>query len=226
MNTTKTSKLFNVLTTVALALGLSVSLSACQVQDEKKNTQETESVILKRFHARPGFEPAELSEAMEDENFLVDVEIKDAANATVKIENRTNKSLAVRMPLAYSLVPATADEEPNAGFVGGFGRDVGGGVFGGRHENDGSGGGILCRPAVLNIPQGCSGELQLKIFYPGISEPDLLALEDCKLASINKLSKDKKIFDMCRWLANGGISQEDAQARAIERAKLHNDDSK
>ena len=226
MTTTKMPHYFKI--AIAFALGLTApSFAGNQLQKEiSRNTQEDSSSISKRFHPKKDFETVELFEAMEDEDFQVVVEVTDAANAVMRIENGTNKSLAVHMPLAFSLVPATTDDGADVGFVGGFGRDIGGGCFGGRHENDGSGGGILCKQAYLNIPPECSGELQLQIFYPGNRAPDSKSIENFKLAPINTLTTDRKIFDMCRWLANGGITQEDVQARALARAKTLNGNTK
>ncbi len=198
------------------------------VREKRMNT------ISKTQTPAEGFSTVELFEAMAGSEIKVIIRTKDAANANLIIENTSDKPLAIVMPAAFSAVPVMRQiggvgGGQGGGFGGGGqgggiggggqqggGQGVGGGVgggqqgggFGGGQQGGGGGGGVF------NIPPGRVGKASFKTFCLEEGKPEPRSRIEYRIQPLADLNSDPKIFEMCRMLANGEVTQPIAQAAA------------
>ncbi len=99
------------------------------------------------------------------------------------------------------------------GGQGGGGFGGGGGGCGGGRGGGGRGGGGLGGGA-FNIPPGRVGKAQFKTFCLEHGKTDPRPQMKYTLAPIEVLSKDPKVFELCRMIANDELTQNVAQASA------------
>lgn len=195
----------------SIAFVAAISLaSSSYAQDQTDETVQEESprqklvtkkrlnTIAKTQSPVEGFSSVELFQAMDHGQIKVIVRNKDAANANLIVENKSDKPLAIRMPLAFSCVPVM--RQGGAGAPG-MGGGMGGGGMGG-------GGGFF------NIPPGRVGKTSLKTFCLEEGKPDPRSRIEYRIQPLTDLNSDPKIFEMCRMLANDEIAQPVAQAAA------------
>jgi hypothetical protein len=139
----------------SIAFVAAISLaSSSYAQDQTDETVQEESprqklvtkkrlnTIAKTQSPVEGFSSVELFQAMDHGQIKVIVRNKDAANANLIVENKSDKPLAIRMPLAFSCVPVMRQGGAGAPGMGGGmgGGGMGGGGFGGGGMGGGMGG--------------------------------------------------------------------------------------
>jgi hypothetical protein len=113
-------------------------------------TKKRLNTIAKTQSPVKGFSTVDLFQAMDHGEIKVIIRNKDAADANLIIENKSDKPLAIRMPAAFSCVPVMRQGGAGAPGLGGgggmggggFGGGQGGGGFGGGGGNQGTGGGF------------------------------------------------------------------------------------
>ena len=159
---------------------------------QKLVTQKRLNTIAKTQSPVEGFSSVDLFQAMDHGEIEVIIRNKDAANANLIVENKTDKPLAIRMPAAFSCVPVM--RQGGAGAPG-MGGGMGGGGF-------------------FNIPPGRVGKTSLKTFCLEEGKPDPRSRIEYRIQPLTDLNSDPKIFEMCRMLANDEIAQPVAQAAA------------
>ena len=221
----------------SIAFVAAISLaSSSYAQDQTDETVQEESprqklvtkkrlnTIAKTQSPVEGFSSVELFQAMDHGQIKVIVRNKDAANANLIVENKSDKPLAIRMPLAFSCVPVMRQGGAGAPGMGGGmgGGGMGGGGFGGGGfggggmggMNQGVGGGMGGGGGFFNIPPGRVGKTSLKTFCLEEGKPDPRSRIEYRIQPLTDLNSDPKIFEMCRMLANDEIAQPVAQAAA------------
>ncbi len=117
---------------------------------QKLVTKKRLNTIAKTQSPVEGFSSVDLFQAMDHGEIKVIIRNKDAANANLIVENKTDKPLAIRMPPAFSCVPVMRQGGAGAPGMGGGGMGgggfggggMGGGGFGGGGGNQGVGGGF------------------------------------------------------------------------------------
>jgi len=117
---------------------------------QKLVTKKRLNTIAKTQSPVKGFSSVDLFQAMDHGEIEVIIRNKDAANANLIVENKTDKPLAIRMPAAFSCVPVMRQGGAGAPGMGGGGMGgggfggggMGGGGFGGGGGNQGVGGGF------------------------------------------------------------------------------------
>ena len=166
---------------------------------QKLVTKKRLNTIAKTQSPVEGFSTVDLFQAMDHGEIEVIIRNKDAADANLIVENKTDKPLAIRMPAAFSCVPVM--RQGGAGAPGMGGGGMGGGGFGG-------GGGFF------NIPPGRVGKTSLKTFCLEEGKKDPRSRIEYRIQPLTDLNSDPKIFEMCRMLANDEIAQPVAQAAA------------
>ena len=159
---------------------------------QKLVTQKRLNTIAKTQSPVEGFSSVDLFQAMDHGEIEVIIRNKDAANANLIVENKTDKPLAIRMPAAFSCVPVM--RQGGAGAPG-MGGGMGGGGF-------------------FNILPGRVGKTSLKTFCLEEGKPDPRSRIEYRIQPLTDLNSDPKIFEMCRMLANDEIAQPVAQAAA------------
>jgi hypothetical protein len=188
-------------------------------------TKKRLNTIAKTQSPVKGFSTVDLFQAMDHGEIKVIIRNKDAADANLIIENKSDKPLAIRMPAAFSCVPVMRQGGAGAPGLGGgggmggggFGGGQGGGGFGGGGQGgggfggggQGGGGG-----GFFNIPPGRVGKTSLKTFCLEEGKPDPRSRIEYRIQPLSDLNSDPKIFEMCRMLANDEIAQPVAQAAA------------
>ena len=207
-----------------------------------RQSEKRMSRIWKTQSPVEGFEPVEMFEAMDSGKVKVIIKCKSAADANVMVTNDTDKPLAIQMPPAFAAVPALAQiggggfgggGRGGGGFGGGGGgfgggggnQGVGGGFGGGGRGGGGFGGGGFGGGGrgggglgggggggVFNIPPGRTGKLAMATFCLEHGKPDPEARMDYVIKPLSVLSKDPKVYELCRMLANDEITQPVAQA--------------
>lgn len=224
------------MTVVALA-----GVTNADDKDEKKKEESPRAKLVKERRlntiaktqvAVEGFESVDLFDAMDHGEIEVIFRAKDAANANLIIENKSDKPLAIKIPAAFSAVPAMRQGfggggQQGGGFGGGgqqggglggggqqgLGGGAGGGQqgggFGGGGQQGGGGGG-----GVFNIPPGRVGKTSLKTVCLEEGKPDPKSRIEYKIQPLTELNSDPKIFEMLRMLANDEIAQPVVQAAA------------
>ncbi len=180
---------------------------------QKLVTQKRLNTIAKTQSPVEGFSSVDLFQAMDHGEIEVIIRNKDAANANLIVENKTDKPLAIRMPAAFSCVPVM--RQGGAGAPG-MGGGMGGGGFGGGGMGGGGmgGGGMGGGGGFFNIPPGRVGKTSLKTFCLEEGKPDPRSRIEYRIQPLTDLNSDPKIFEMCRMLANDEIAQPVAQAAA------------
>lgn len=180
---------------------------------QKLVTKKRLNTIAKTQSPVEGFSSVDLFQAMDHGEIEVIIRNKDAANANLIVENKTDKPLAIRMPAAFSCVPVM--RQGGAGAPG-MGGGMGGGGFGGGGMGGGGmgGGGMGGGGGFFNIPPGRVGKTSLKTFCLEEGKPDPRSRIEYRIQPLTDLNSDPKIFEMCRMLANDEIAQPVAQAAA------------
>ena len=209
---------------------------------ETRNAEKKLSRVWKTQSAVDGFQSAELFKAMADGEVEVTLKMKDAANANVMVKNTSDRPLAIQLPPAFATVPVAGQFAGggggfggggggrggggggggfggggggggNQGGGGGFGGGGGGGGFGGGGGGRG-GGGAGGGGGVFNIPPGRVGKVSVNTFCLEHGKRDPRPRMEYTIKPIDSMSKDKKIHEMCRMMANDEISPNVAQAAA------------
>jgi hypothetical protein len=213
-------------------------------ENQKNNDRDAESRLNRIWKTEvpvEGFEPVELFKAMDDGQVEVTVKAKDAANANLMFKNNSDKPLAIELPPAFATVPVMAQiggggggrggggfggggggfggggggfGTGNQGGGGGFGGGGGGGGFGGGGGGFGGGRGGGGGGGVFNIPPGRVGKVSVNTFCLEHGKRDPRPRMEYTIKPLTVMSTDKKIYEMCRMLANDEISQPVAQAAA------------
>jgi len=236
---------------LSVALMTVVALTSVTSADDKKDDQKKESPRAKLVKERrlntiaktkapvEGFKSVDLFDAMDHGEIDVVFRARDAANANLIIENKSDKPLAIKMPAAFSAVPVMRQglggfgggQQGGGGFGGGgqgggFGggggqQGVGGGIGGGGQGGGfgGGGGGFGGGQqggggGVFNIPPGRVGKASLKTVCLEEGKPDPKSRIEYKIQPLEKLNSDPKIFEMLQMLANDEIAQPAVQAAA------------
>lgn len=181
---------------------------------QKLVTKKRLNTIAKTQSPVKGFSSVDLFQAMDHGEIEVIIRNKDAANANLIVENKTDKPLAIRMPAAFSCVPVM--RQGGAGAPGMGGGGMGGGGFGGGGMGGGGmgGGGMGGGGGFFNIPPGRVGKTSLKTFCLEEGKPDPRSRIEYRIQPLTDLNSDPKVFEMCRMLANDEIAQPVAQAAA------------
>ncbi len=161
---------------------------------QKLVTKKRLNTIAKTQSPVEGFSTVDLFQAMDHGEIEVIIRNKDAADANLIVENKTDKPLAIRMPAAFSCVPVMRQGGAGAPGMGGGGMGGGGGFF--------------------NIPPGRVGKTSLKTFCLEEGKKDPRSRIEYRIQPLTDLNSDPKIFEMCRMLANDEIAQPVAQAAA------------
>ena len=247
--------MMNNLVKFSIAVMTAVSLAGSSfAQDQTDQPVEKESpraklvtkkrlnTIAKTQSPVQGFSTVDLFQAMDNGEIKVIIRNKDAADANLIVENKTDKPLAIRMPAAFSCVPVMRQGGAgapgmgggmggggmggggmggggggNQGTGGGFGGGQGGGGFGGGGQGGGGfggGGQGGGGGGFFNIPPGRVGKTSLKTFCLEEGKPDPRSRIEYRIQPLSDLNSDPKIFEMCRMLANDEIAQPVAQAAA------------
>jgi hypothetical protein len=198
--------------------------------------QKRLNTISKTQTPAEGFESVDFFTAMENDEIKVIIRNKDAASANLIVENKTDKPLAIVMPAVFSAVPVMRQGlgggfggggqqgggQGGGGFGGGGGQGggqgvgggMGGGQGGGGFGGGGQGGGGQGGGGVFNIPPGRVGKAALQTFCLEEGKPDPRSQMEYKIQPLADLNDDPRIFEMCRMLATGEVSQKVAQAAA------------
>mgnify|MGYP001501584956 CR=1 FL=1 len=191
---------------------------------QKLVTKKRLNTIAKTQSPVEGFSTVDLFQAMDHGEIEVIIRNKDAADANLIVENKTDKPLAIRMPAAFSCVPVMRQGGAGAPGMGGGGMGgggfggggMGGGGFGGGGMGGGGrgGGGMVGGGGFFNIPPGRVGKTSLKTFCLEEGKKDPRSRIEYRIQPLTDLNSDPKIFEMCRMLANDEIAQPVAQAAA------------
>ncbi|MBI2480893.1 MAG: hypothetical protein HYV60_20365 [Planctomycetia bacterium] len=174
-----------------------------------------------------------LFEAMDKGDVAVRFIPKDATEANVLIENKTDKPLTIKFPEAFAGVPVLAQFGGGGGGFGGGGGDPGGGLGGGGGGGGqglgGGGGGLGGGGGGFGGGGGGFGgggggffnvapQKVTKVKVPCVclehGKPDPTPRMNYKIVPIDTLTKDPNVIEVCKMLGYGEIPQNAAQAAA------------
>lgn len=199
-------------------------------------TEFLKTRALRAHEAVEGFEVVDMFTAIENGTIEVRFIPKDATQATVLFENKSDKPLSIQLPEVFASVPVLAQ-----GFGGGLGGGGGGlgggglgggGIGGGGGGNQGGGGGFGGGGlgggglgggggglgggggGLFNIPAGMKGRTKVATICLEHNKKDPNPRIEYKMVPIETFTKKAEVIETCRLLANGRISQEVAQAAA------------
>lgn len=219
-----------------LALGMSVAPVLGSDTDETKKKERKDVRQTRAMRASEpveGFEVVDMFQAIEDGSIEVRYIPKDATEATVWFENKSDKPLSVKLPEVFAAVPILAQGGAGMGLGGGgggnFGGGGGGGNFGGGGGggNQGGGGGFgggggggnfggggAGGGGLFNIPVGTKARTKVPTVCLEHDKTDPNPKIPYKMVPIEEFTKKPELIETCRLLANGRISQQVAQATA------------
>ena len=196
------------------------------------------------FAAKPRSSPWDSADTVEMFAALkagqIDVKLvpKDATQATVIVENKTDRPLRVKMPEAFAGVPVLAQAGRNVGVgggAGGFGNQ--GGLGGGNNQNNnqqnqsfgggmggmggmmggmgGMGGmGMGGMGGMFNVPpeKVVKAKVATVCLEHGKSDPNPRVAYEIR--DIKEVTHDSRVVDLCKLLGYGKLNQSTAQAAA------------
>jgi hypothetical protein len=157
----------------------------------------------------PEHESVELFEGIEQGTIAVKLIAKDATEANVLIENKTDKPLNVQLPAAFAAVPVLAQFGGGMG-VGGGGTQVGGGGFGGGGGMMGGGGGA----GFFNVAPEQVGQLRCTIVCLEHGKRDPRPAIPYEIKPIDSFTDKPAVHELCAMVGSGRIPQRAAQAAA------------
>jgi hypothetical protein len=145
---------------LAAFLGASTLLTAGDKQIQKRRPPAADQVAVEMF------------KAIADGQIAVKLIPKDATQCRVRIENKTDKPLSVKLPDSFVGVPILAQFGPqqpggnrgsNRGGTSGSGNQAFGGGMGGYPGGGGGGGGMMGGMGMFNLPPEKVGQLEIPI---------------------------------------------------------------
>jgi hypothetical protein len=160
----------------------------------------------------------ELFAAMEAQQIDVKLIPKNAEQATVIIENKTDKPLSIKLPAAFAGVPILAQAGGNLG-----GGNVGGGRnnFGGGGGNQGFGGGMggmgmggMGMGGFFNVGPDRVAKLKVQTVCLEHGKEDPNPRVPYALRPIESFTQKAELIELCAMLGRGEIDQVSAQAAA------------
>jgi len=137
---------------------------------------------------------------------------KDATEATILLENKTDKPLRVKLPEAFAAAPVMAQIGGGLG-GGGLGGGGGGGAQGigggmGGIGGGGGGGGFFA------IEPGKIGKAKVPCVCLEHGKPDPRPAIEYRLMPIGEFTNEPGVAELCAALGRGQIDQRAAQAAA------------
>ena len=182
-----------------MAASLSVAPIFATDTDKTEKTERKDVSLnrpLRSYQPAEGFAVVDMFAAMEDGTIDVRYIPKDATEATVWFENKSDKPLSIQLPEVFAGVPTVLAQ--------GAGMGMGGGGMGGG----GMGGGMF------NIPAGMKARVKVNTVCLEHGKRDPNPKIPYTIIPIEKFTKKAEVIETCRLLANGQISQQVAQAAA------------
>ena len=170
--------------------------------------------------AKPAvLESVELFQAMEDGAIDVQFIPRDATEARVLIENKTDKPLNVRLPAAFAAVPVLA-QFGGGGGGGGFGGGgggggqgmgggmggMGGGGMGGGGMGGGGGGGFF------NVAPEKVANFKVACVCLDHGKPDPTPRMQYKLVPVESYVSNQAVIELLKQFGRGGLDRSIAQA--------------
>ncbi len=167
----------------------------------------------------PSDRTVDVFKAMEEGEVDVKFIPKDAKEAVLLIENKTDKPLNVKFPEAFAGVPVLAQFGGGGGGLGGGGggggfggggQGVGGGMGGGGMGGGGMGGG----GGMFNVAPDKVGKLKVKSVCLEHGKPDPNPRMKYTIKPITALTDKPEVIEVCKMLVRGELDQASAQAAA------------
>jgi hypothetical protein len=160
----------------------------------------------------------EMFAAIDKGDIAVQLSFKDMTQCRVRIENKTDKAMNIKLPEAFAGVPVLAQRQ------GGAGRNAGGSGTGGRsgggNQSMGGGmggmgmGGMGMGMGMMNVPPERVGQLNVTTvcLEHGKHEPrpDI----PYEIKPMESFTTKAGVRELCQMLGNGQIDQRAAQAAA------------
>ncbi len=164
----------------------------------------------------PDHATVDVFKAIEDGDIEVKFIPKDAKEAVLLVENKTDKPLNVKLPEAFAGVPVLAQlggglGGGGLGGRGGGGQGVGGGLGGGL---GGGGGGFGGGGGMFNVAPDMVGKLKVKSVCLEHGKPDPNPRMKYTIKPIESLTDKPDVVEVCKMLARGELDQASAQAAA------------
>jgi hypothetical protein len=173
----------------------------------------------------PDHKTVEMFQAIEEGQIDVKLIPKDSTECQVMIENKTDQPLNVKLPEAFAGVPVLAqlDVGNNLGVNRGnnnnwssggqgFGSGWGGGGIGMWNVPPEKPGQDL--PAMFNVPPEKVGKLKVAIVCLEHGKPDPRPSMPYEIVPIEQFTDKKEVYELCRILGSGQVSQRAAQVAA------------
>jgi hypothetical protein len=167
----------------------------------------------------------EMFNAIEKGDIAVKLIPKDSSLCRVRIENKTDKPLNVKLPESFVGVPVLAQAGIGGGGIGGGGAGIGGG--GGRSSTSSSGtqsmgggmggmgmGGMGMGGGMFNVPPEKVGQFEVPTvcLEHGKKEPN--ARVPYEIRPLESFTAKPGVRELCELLGNNKINQRAAQAAA------------
>ena len=188
---------------------------ATTTKKEKKKREPTR--VIRSLGPVDGYESVEMFQAIADGQIEVRLIPRDATECTIKVENKSDKPLAIQMPEAFAGVPVLAQAGLGGGqggggqgAGGGGGQGVGGGFGGGGGGRQGGGGG----GGLFNIPPGKTGRVKITTFCLDHEKKDPKPRDEYVIKPLTDYCDDPEIAEICKMVAYDRVAQPIAQAVA------------
>jgi hypothetical protein len=173
--------------------------------------------VTKMVGAATNAETVEMFSAIEKGQITVKLIPKDSTQSNVRIENKTDKPLNVKLPETFAGVPVLAQRAGGGGGLGGAGggsrtsgtssnQSMGGGMGGG-----GMGGGGM---GMFNVAPEKVGQFRVPTvcLEHGKGEPN--AQIPYEIKPLESVANKPAVAELCRMLGTGQLNQRAAQAAA------------
>jgi hypothetical protein len=201
-----------------LAVGLALFLLPAVVLAANRRSKTP-----KMGEFNPDHETIEMFDAIENGQIRATVIPKDSTLCRVMIENKSDRPLNVKLPEAFAGVPVLAQRVGGDQFNGGSTGQTFGGGFGGGGFGRGIGG-VLNVPAeklpeaadaaFLNVAPEKVGKRRVTIVCLEHGKPDPRPAMKYEIKPLAAVTDRPAVYELCRLLGTGKISQRAAQAAA------------
>jgi hypothetical protein len=149
----------------------------------------------------------ELFAAIDKGDIVVQMSFKDSTQARIRIENKTDKPLNVKLPDAFAGVPVLAQ---NAG----GGRSSSSSSKKGGGSQGTGGGGMGGGMGMMNVPPEKVGQLDVTTVCLEYGKPDPRPNIPYEMKPLESLTTTPGVRELCQSLGTGQVNQRAAQAAA------------
>jgi hypothetical protein len=160
----------------------------------------------------PNDATVEMFAAIEKGDIAVQLSFKDATQGRIRVENKTDKPLNVKLPDAFAGLPVLAQRGIGGG--GGAGRAGGGGGRGGQSMGGGGGGGMGMGMGMMNVPPEKVGQVDVPVVCLEHGKHDPRPNMPYEIKPLESFTTTPGVRELCQMLGAGQVEQRVAQAAA------------